>query len=673
MRKQGRKPPPSEMEILFDDIDPASYSALCSAFEEKDAMIPSATALPNSKRKSPAALLWERFWSSFFPIDKLSPLEFATKEVDFSEIPGSPAARLDLDLIPFIKAPLAGFDFHTVREITFCAIEQTCKTLFWMLGLAWAIKYRPGLSLIIYPNDQLCERTDDEKFRPLLKGVAEIRRELQRTYAIGEMCYRFPSFGSTVYYCSAGSRITSLSVPLAIIDETDDVHRVKAKPSVVTDARNRLRAFTLPGMGGALLVKVCTPRFEEYDQWQEFLESSQGYWTLRCLSPDCKELTMRSCDIDNLQWDKELIKGEDGTELIRIIPESIRLVCPKCGREHVESEKREMIISGDYVFRIPSLIGIHDGYQVGALASQQGAHAWLKIAEAREKAGRTGDLKDQRHFDNSVRGLPLQMRKTSDESAEVLLNRKKVDIPDGSKFVLRIWGIDTQDNNMLYAVCRGYLVNGDSWPLLALCAKVDDPSAKGKDFDILFSAISGRASRVDAGLPPLPVTSHAVRPANIVVIDEGGHRLKEVNAFVAKLRAFKIPVIKYKGDSRAAQGGHTFKPSENDPHLILADALYYQAVLLHNIYSRKPQAGHNWYANPEMQEEYFTHLAALKPNSKRRSGHQYRNWVNDGPDHFFDCEKEIILARDYLAALEIVKRKRAAETREAPRKQLNYP
>jgi len=672
MRQRDRKRKPAELDLLFEDIDPASYSALCSAFEEDKAMMqPLTTALPHSKRKSPMALLWERFWSSFFPIDKLTPLEFATKEVDFSLIPGSPSARLDLDLIPFLKSPLSEFDFHDVREITFCAIEQLCKTLFWMLGLSWSIKYRPGLSLIIYPNDELCERVDNEKFQPLLKAIPDIRRELQRTYAIGEKCYRFPAFGSNSYYCSAGKRVTSLSAPIVIIDETDDVRRLRTKPSIVTDARNRLRAYTLPGMGGALLVKVCTPRFEEYDQWQEFLSSSQGYWFLRCKG--CGELTIRSCDPDNLQWERELVKAEDGTEAIRIIPESIRLICPKCGREHLEQEKREMIIAGDYIHRIPSLIGIHSGFQVGALASQQGAHAWLKIAESREKAGRTGDLKDQKYFDNSVRGLPLQMRKTSDEDSEVLLNRKKVDIPEGSKFVLRIWGIDTQDNNMLYSVCRGFLVNGDSWPLLALCAKVDDPGAKGKDFDILFNAIVGREPMKDSGLPPLPVTRFPVRPANLVVIDEGGHRLKEVNKFVAKLKLFKIPVIKYKGDSRAAQGGRTFKPSENDLHLILADALYYQAVLLHLIYSRKPQAGHNWYASPDMQEEYFTHIAAVKPNGKKKSGHQYRNWTNDGPDHFFDCEKEILLARDYLAAIELLKKKRATETREAPRKPQSYP
>ncbi len=667
MRKRAKI---SEELGLLLEMDPSTVSALCEAAEEEAApMIPS-TALPNSKKRSVFSLLWERFWSAFSPLDRLSPLEFA-KKLDFSQIPGAPSKMLDLDLIPFIVEPLAEFDFQTVKEITFCAIEQTCKTLFWMLGEAWAIKYRPSLSLIIYPNDELCERVDREKFRPILQADPEIKRELSRPRAIGEMRYSFPAFGSSAYYCSAGSRITALSVPLAIIDETDDVIQQKNKPSVVTDARNRLRAFSYPGMGGSLLVKVCSARFEDYPQWQEFLASSQGFWTLRCLN--CGELTMRSCDIDNLQWERETVKAEDGSEAIRIVPESIRLVCPKCGHSHIEAQKREMILGGRYVHRLPSLIGIHSGFQVGALASQQGCHAWLKIAESREKAGRTGDLKDQRYFDNSVRGLPLQMRKTSDESAEVLLNRRKVAIPEGSRFVMRLWGIDTQDNE-LYAVCRGFLGNGDSWPLLAMKAAVDNPEERSiSDFSILFHAISGVPVPPGSPLPPVPATSYPTRPANLVVIDSGGHRLKEVNAFVARLRMRGIPVIKYKGDPRAAQGGHTFKPSDNDKQLVLVDATYYQAVLLHNMYSRKPAAGHNWYINPEMPDEYFAHISALKPNSKRRSGHEYRNWSNEGAaDHLFDCEKEILLARDYLAAVEILKKKKRTETRQAPAKPQNY-
>jgi hypothetical protein len=59
------------------------------------------------------------------------------------------------------------------------------------------------------------------------------------------------------------------------------------------------------------------------------------------------------------------------------LPETIRLICPKCKYEHVEKDKRKMIINGGYIHR--DLIKFEKkilSYQIGALASQWRSLGW---------------------------------------------------------------------------------------------------------------------------------------------------------------------------------------------------------------------------------------------------------------------------------------------------------
>jgi len=83
---------------------------------------------------------------------------------------------------------------------------------------------------------------------------------------------------------------------------------------------------------------VCSPTTINGKIWEEFLKSSQGYFTLRCKG--CGKLTMRSCDLHNLQFESDYHE-ELRTYVVR--KGSERLVCPVCHHEHVESDKAWMI------------------------------------------------------------------------------------------------------------------------------------------------------------------------------------------------------------------------------------------------------------------------------------------------------------------------------------------
>lgn len=75
---------------------------------------------------------------------------------------------------------------------------------------------------------------------------------------------------------------------------------------------------------------------------------------MRCHS--CNQLSMRSCDVHNLQFES-VYDEELKTYIVK--PESIRLVCPKCGYEHSEAMKSWMNIHGGYIHEIPALKNEH--------------------------------------------------------------------------------------------------------------------------------------------------------------------------------------------------------------------------------------------------------------------------------------------------------------------------
>lgn len=96
---------------------------------------------------------------------------------------------------------------------------------------------------------------------------------------------------------------------------------------------------------------VCSPTTQQGHIYQNFLKSSQGYYTLRC--KNCGKLTMRSCDIHNLQFTSTY---NEALKTYLVNEGSERLVCPICKHEHREEDKAWMIQNGAYVHLVPELV-----------------------------------------------------------------------------------------------------------------------------------------------------------------------------------------------------------------------------------------------------------------------------------------------------------------------------
>lgn len=79
---------------------------------------------------------------------------------------------------------------------------------------------------------------------------------------------------------------------------------------------------------------------------------------------------------------------------------SARLICPVCGHEHVEADRRWMNINGAWKHKFQEMIDEYPTFQCGALCSQLKSMNWDYIAQQALDAGKTADLSEQMNFDN---------------------------------------------------------------------------------------------------------------------------------------------------------------------------------------------------------------------------------------------------------------------------------
>lgn len=215
----------------------------------------------------------------------------------------------------------------------------------------------------------------------------------------------------------SGAKIVSKSCNFVVGDEVDAWD--SAFPGNHFELMKRTRSFS-----DACEVFVCTPSLENAPIWTMFLQGSQGYYTFRC--KNCGELSMRACDVNNLQFES---KENPETRTFEVVRGSERLVCPRCGYQHLPSDREELCASGEYVHKRPDLYEIRPSFQCGALASTLPSLSWSEIAQAQLDAGRGAGFTEQKSFDNSIRGLPWRQRKITSKELTELKDSHLADSP----------------------------------------------------------------------------------------------------------------------------------------------------------------------------------------------------------------------------------------------------
>ena len=508
----------------------------------------------------------------------------------------------------------------------------------YIVGLLWRMIFAPSQSMIVYPSDNLAAESNTTKIQPLMKHIPQLKAELEKPRSFRSDRYAFSNLIS--YFQGAGSKIVSKSCQIVIGDEIDQFP-VIGKLDNVADMKKRTRSYD-----SSIAFFVCTPSEENGRIWKEFLKSSQGYWYLRCQK--CGELSMRSCDIHNLQFESEY--NEELRQYI-VKPDSIRLVCPYCKFEHTEYMKRDMNVNGGYIHKVPSKLTEAPGFQIGALASQLPALSWKNIANAQLEAGKKSDIETQTTFDNSFRGLPFKRREVTKEDFEKLRVHcwSQHEAPSLSNVEMLFMTSDTQDNRSVVMVC-------------ALDVNDNLHVIESKEVEFLFLKDEQRALINERSETPVETVEDILNKEYLVengvgikpmfcLIDRQGHRTNDVEYFARH----HSNVIMYQGTNLTSE---TWRMSETNKKLILAAARKLQAHTIYYLYSQKKRGQNYLYFNPETKDEVIKQIVCVKPDPSKKFGDSPERWEpeNNAQHDFFDTLKMSYLAVDF--AIKTMSRKR---------------
>jgi len=150
-------------------------------------------------------------------------------------------------------------------------------------------------AIVLYPSQELSQETALTKFVPLLRKLKTFEAELNLPFAVRSDRIRLSN--AFVYFQGAGSKVVSRSAKLVIGDEAS-IYETPNNVNNLNEMKKRTRSYS-----ECLQLFISTPRYKEDYFWREFCGGSQGYYFLRC--QHCGELSVRSADIHNLQFETE--------------------------------------------------------------------------------------------------------------------------------------------------------------------------------------------------------------------------------------------------------------------------------------------------------------------------------------------------------------------------------
>ena len=567
-------------------------------------------------------------------------ISWCQKNIDFSDDVSAERNKLDFSQYPYQKAIIKQWQMkpNIIKNITVVAPEQTGKTNCFVCGVLYNMVYSPCQSLICYPSIQLAIATNKTKLKPLMKHIPTLNQQLQRPNSSKNDCYKFSNLVS--YYQGAGSKIISKSCKIVVGDQVDAWPNIGTLDNVA-DLKKRTRSYN-----NSICFLISTPTTVNGRIWKSFLRGSQGYWHLRCKG--CGELTIRSCDIHNLQFESDL--NQQLKERI-VRTDSIRLICPKCGYQHVEADKVWMNQHGDYIHLIPQRLETAPSFQIGALASQLPSLSWTNIANAQLEAGKRNDIENQMTFDNSFKGLPWKQRQIVKQDIERLREHewRDVEAPRQDQIEMVFVTADTQDDRSVVGVWA-FDINDNLYLL-----KASQPQYLMLDQDErekVNKANKEQAQMKDQPFIPVETVEDilnadylvqngvGIKPT-FIVLDRRGHRGNDIDYFV-KTHDNAVAWLGSKIQN------NRYRPSDSVYKGVLVSAISYQVEAIYYLYSQKKRNNQFLYFYPDIEQRVIDQIAACKPDPNAKWGNQPQNWTFENRIHdWFDVTKMACFARDY--------------------------
>ena len=548
------------------------------------------------------------------PVERLTVSEWAAKYrvlPDGNAIPG-PWSN---SVTPYLVEIMDAFSDDMVEEIVFVKPTQVGGTSAMENMLGSLIAQEPAPAMVVYPSDDLAERTTESKLEPMVKSC-KVLADKWRKNDSKKLALKFSDM--TVYLTGANSPadLASTNIRYLFLDEVDKFPGASKKEAdPVSLARERTKTFF-----NRKIFMASTPTLKTGHIWKakEAAEAEKHYF-VPC--PHCGQYI--ELKFGCLKWPSkdDVPENTDRAEMAVY-------VCQACGAVITDQDKGKMLRAGRWQAvkqrtKNPKSVA----FWLNTLYSP-----FTRFSDIAREFMRSKDDPELLHnFTNSWLAEPWEDTKLK-TNAELVMERQtetpEWTLPPWTKLITG--GIDVQEN-CLYWTIRAW---GDYM--------TSQNVAHGQ---ALSMAEVEKAMNVEFSLP-----NGDTAMVNLALMDSGD-QTDEVYEFCAINSDWVLPC---KGTSTMLSHYRlsVVNKAGSKAHgmtLVLVDGGKYKDQIAARM--RKPNGTGSWQVYKDCDMEYAEQVTAEHKVTERSGGKEVQKWVlksSHADNHYLDCEVYAAAAADVM-------------------------
>lgn len=573
--------------------------------------------------------LTERLETAFLPPPKRKLWEWAEDNVILTPKTGTfSPGRYRTRHTPHVREVMEEFQNPDSHEIVLVWAAQTAKTLTETICTAWSIANDPGNTLIVMPSEQMAKSFSTSRLQRVIEDtpcVASHKITGRGTFNKLEM--ELDNCVIALTGAGSASNLASRPIRRAILDELDKYPPAlgdEGSPAVLAVERTK----TFPNYK---VMKSSTVTVETGPIWVDFIDTDQREWHCRC--PKCGHEFIPNWKL--IEFDQEGSVDDRA--------ETVRLVCPECGRHITNRERIRFLSAGRWKPTAEGKKG-RVGFRISELCSCIG-RPWPDLVRAFIKASsaaKNGNPADLKSFVCSVLSEPWRVNsdtmRNADEFLQYCDGYPAGIVPTYLPVSGLTIGIDTQDNGFYYVVrAWGGGESLESW--LVECGFAEDLSGLERAVFHEYQGEDGKVYKIKGGF-----------------IDAMGHRTADIYNWCRTV-GFLSKIIPTKGE-RDISGGSQFsytavdkdrrgKPRIGGLQLVRVNTTIFKDWLDGKL--RVPQEDMGaWHINDDAPEDYRLQMTS----EYRDENGVWQPRSHHLANHYWDCE---VLALARAASLHLDK------------------
>ena len=519
------------------------------------------------------------------------------------------------NVTPYLVEIMDTFGDDVVEKVIFVKPTQVGGTSAMENILGSLIDQAPAPTMIVYPSDDLAERTVDAKLEPMIKAC-KVLSEKYREHISKKLQLKFGTM--TVYLNGANSPadLASTNIRDLFLDEVDKYPGASKKEAdPVSLAIERTKTYTT----NRYIFMTSTPTLKTGHIWKAKEEAdAEKHYFVPC--PHCGQFI--ELKFAQIKWPRKDVVPEK-----RERAEMASYVCQACGAVITDQHKGKMLEAGrwEYVRKSaehPKSVA----YWINTLYSP-----FTRFSEiAYEFMKSKDDPELLQNFTNSWLAEPWEDTRLKTNADLVMERQTDVpawELPEWTK--LLTGGIDVQEN-CLYWTIR-------AWGDFMTSQNVAHGQA-------LSMAEVERVMNTEFKLP-----SGEKMMVELALMDSGD-QTDEVYNFCISNYDWVRPC---KGSSTPLQGHYRISTVDkagsqaNGMQLVIVDGGKYKDMIAARM--RRPNGRGSWMVHKDCDLEYAEQVTAEHKITERSKGKVIQKWdvkTSHAANHYLDCEVYAAAAAD---------------------------